>query len=158
VCGIGASLATGICWRSGKAGGHRALQYAPLSTWAAFVRDLPGAIICAQYDATPGEIAALEAQSGRKIFVPPGLDQKTELDRSCAMLAALDVLVSAPTAVSWLSAAAGVKTVKVLYDTSWTAFAQGYEPLAPACVLAMPQHRGDWADTFSQAKKLIATP
>ncbi len=156
--GLGASTAIGICWRSGKAGGHRAVQYAPLSAWAAFIRDLPGAIVSAQYDATPGEIAALEAQSGRKIFLPPGLDQKNELDRSCAMLSALDVLVSAPTAVSWLSAAAGIKTVKLLYDTSWTAFAQDYEPFAPACVLAMPQRRGDWTDTFTKARKIISSP
>ena len=33
---------------------------------------------------------ALEELSGRKIFVPPGLDQKNELDRTCAMLSALD--------------------------------------------------------------------
>ena len=57
----------------------------------------------------PKKSPQLENLSGRKIFVPPGLDQKNELDRSCAMLSALDVLVSAPTAVSWLGAGAGVE-------------------------------------------------
>jgi hypothetical protein len=153
--GLGPSPVIGLCWRSGKSGGHRAVQYAPLSAWAEFIRDLPGVIVSAQYDASADEIAELEAQSGRKIFVPPELDQKNELDRTAAMLSALDVLVSAPTAVSWLGAAVGTKTIKVLYDTSWTAFAQDHEPFAPACVLAMPQRRGDWADAFSKAKKLI---
>ena len=158
IAGLGPSPAIGLCWRSGKAGGHRAVQYAPLSAWADFIRDLPGVPVSAQYDATPEEIAALEAQSGRKIFVPPELDQKNELDRTCAMLSALDVLVSAPTAVSWLGAATGTRTLKVLYDTSWTAFGQDHEPFAPVCVLAMPQKRGDWAETFAKAKKIIATP
>ena len=27
---LGPSPAIGLCWRSGKAGGHRAVQYAPL--------------------------------------------------------------------------------------------------------------------------------
>ena len=63
----------------------------------------------AQYDAGAEEIAELERLSGRRIFVPPGLDQKNELDRTCAMLSALDILVSAPTAVSWLGAGAGLK-------------------------------------------------
>ena len=76
--------------------------------------------------------------SGRKIFVPPALDQKNELDRAAAMLSALDILVSAPTAVSWLAAGAGTRTLKLLYDTSWTAFGQSYEPLAPSCHCVMP--------------------
>ena len=58
---------------------------------------------------TPDEIAALEAISGRKIIVPQGIDQKNELDRACAMLSALDLVVSAPTAVSWLAAGAACR-------------------------------------------------
>jgi tetratricopeptide (TPR) repeat protein len=145
----------GICWRSGKSGGHRSVQYAPLEAWGEFLRDLPGSLVCAQYDAGADEIAELERLSGRKIFVPPGLDQKNELDRACAMLSALDALVSAPTAVSWLGAGAGVPTFKTLYDTSWTAFGQAYEPLAPSCVCVMPKARGDWADVFAQAAAAI---
>jgi len=158
VAGLGPSPVIGLCWRSGKTGGHRAMQYAPLSAWAEFIRDLPGVLVSAQYDAAHDEIAALEAQSGRTIFVPPALDQKNELDRSCAMLSALDLLVSAPTAVSWLGAATGTHTIKVVYDTSWTAFGQDHEPFAPNCVLAMPQKRGDWAEAFAAAQKIIATP
>ena len=145
----------GICWRSGKSGGHRAVQYAPLDAWGAFLRDLPGTLVCCQYDAAADEVAELARLSGRKIFVPPALDQKNELDRTAAMLAALDVLVSAPTAVSWLGASVGVKTLKLLYDTSWTAFGQTYEPLAPSCRCVMPKARGDWADVFAQAIALI---
>ena len=44
-------------------------------------------------------------------------------------------VVSAPTAVSWLAAGVGTPTYKVLYDTSWTALGQTYEPFAPACLL-----------------------
>ena len=83
--------------------------------------------------------------------MPPALDQKNELDRTAAMLSALDVLVSAPTAVSWLAAAAGTRTLKLLYDTSWTAFGQDHEPFAPSCRCVMPAMRGDWTDTFAQA-------
>jgi hypothetical protein len=57
--------------------------------------------------------------------------------------------------VSWLGAAVGTRTIKILYDTSWTAFGQDHEPFAPNCVLAMPQRRGDWAGTFAKAKGLI---
>ena len=143
--------AIGICWRSGKGGGHRAVQYAPLSAWADFIRDLPGLVVSVQYDATAEEIAALEAMSGRTIFVPSGIDQKNELDRACALLSALDAVVSAPTAVSWLAAGAGVATYKILYDRSWTSFGEEFEPFGPSCRCAMPELAGDWKDAFAKA-------
>jgi Flp pilus assembly protein TadD len=66
----------GICWRSGKTGGLRSLQFAPLAAWAEFIRHLPGTIVSVQYDAMLDEIAGLAALSGREIVVPPSLDQK----------------------------------------------------------------------------------
>jgi tetratricopeptide (TPR) repeat protein len=151
----GAGPYIGICWRSGKMGGARNLQFAPLEAWGAFIRDLPASIVSAQYDAAPEEIAALEAMSGRKFTLPQRLDQKNELDRTCAMLSALDAVVTAPTAVSWLAAGAGVPTFKILYDTSWTSFGEKFEPFAPACVCVTPRERGDWHDGFAQASGAI---
>jgi Flp pilus assembly protein TadD len=145
----------GICWRSGKSGGARNLQYAPLSMWADFIRRLPGTIICAQYDATADEVGELEKLSARRVLVPAGLDQKNELDRTCAMLSAPDAVVSAPTAVSWLAAAAGTPTFKILYDTSWTSFGKSCEPFAPACELIMPAERGNWTDAFDRAVRRL---
>jgi hypothetical protein len=153
---LGASPLIGICWRSGKTGGHRSVQYAPLEQWGAFLRDLPGTIISCQYDAGADELARLEQWSGRRIFVPPALDQKNELDRTAAMLSSLDMLISAPTAVSWLAAGAGVKTLKLLYHLSWTAFGQAYEPFAPACRCVGSRNPGDWNDVFAQTAGFIA--
>jgi hypothetical protein len=140
----------GICWRSGKAGGHRSIQYAPLEAWGAFLRATDANFVSVQYDATPDEIAALEQISSRKIVVPQDIDQKNELDRSAALLSALSCVVTAPTAVSWLAAGVGTPTLKVLYDTSWTALGQDHEPFAPACECVMPKTRGDWQNVFAQ--------
>jgi ADP-heptose:LPS heptosyltransferase len=147
----------GLCWRSGKTTGHRALQYAPLDAWAAFIAKLPGTIVSVQYDAANDEIETLERLSGRTMLLPPDIDQKQELDRNVAMLSSLDAVVSAPTAVSWLAAATQVDTYKILYDTSWTSFGQQYEPFAPSCLCMTPQIRGDWADSFAKTLALITT-
>jgi hypothetical protein len=151
----GAAPYIGICWRSGKTDGARALQFAPLEAWAAFVRELPGTIVSVQYDGRPDEIARLESLSGRRIVVPENLDQKNDLDRTSALLSGLDAVVSAPTAVSWLAAATGTPTFKVLYDTSWTAFGQDFEPFAPACLCVRPPSRGDWAGVFVKTAQLL---
>jgi Flp pilus assembly protein TadD len=141
----------GICWRSGKVGGDRSMQYAALERWAQFLKDTDAAFVCVQYDAADQEIAALEQMSGRKLIVPQGIDQKKELDRACALLSALDVVISAPTAVSCLAAGAGVRTLKLLYGLSWTALGCDYEPFTPACECIMPKRFGDWTNVFSQA-------
>ena len=65
-------------------------------------------------------------------------------------------VITAPTAVAWLAAGAGVPTFKLLYDTSWTALGQSYEPFAPSCTCVMPAARGDWTDTFGKMGALIA--
>jgi tetratricopeptide (TPR) repeat protein len=145
----------GICWRSGESGGLRGLQYAPLEQWADFIARQQGTIVCVQYDATQDEIDALQSQSGKKIFVPQGIDQKQELDRACALMSALDCVVSAPTAVSWLAAGAGTRTFKVLYDSSWTSFGEDREPFGPSTLCVKPQQAGDWRETFSRAEELI---
>jgi Flp pilus assembly protein TadD len=145
----------GLVWRSGSTGGHRSLQYAPLEAWAAFIHTLPGSVVSAQYDAKDEEIAILKTMSSRDVLVPPAIDQKNELDRACAMLSTLDAMASAPTAVSWLAAASGALTCKILYDTSWTSFGCAYEPFAPSALCMMPRARGDWADAFDQAEALI---
>jgi Flp pilus assembly protein TadD/ADP-heptose:LPS heptosyltransferase len=145
----------GICWRSGKSGGDRDLQYAPLSAWGECLKELKGEIVSVQYDAMPDEIAQLEQLSGRTIHVPPDIDQKQELDRACALLAALDAVVTAPTAVSWLAAATGTPTYKILYDTSWTAFGQTREPFAPACHCLVPETPGDFPNSFAQARAAL---
>ncbi|HWD48869.1 MAG TPA: tetratricopeptide repeat protein [Rhizomicrobium sp.] len=140
----------GICWRSGKMTNGRSLQFAPLKMWAEFIRNMPGTPVCVQYDASSEEIETLSRLAGRAVVVPNGVDQKNELDRTCALLSSLDAVISAPTAVSWLSAGAGVPTSKILYDNSWTSFGEKHEPFAPSCVCMMPQTPGDWSAVFNQ--------
>jgi tetratricopeptide (TPR) repeat protein len=144
-----------VCWRSGSVGGARAVQYASVEDWGTLLRETPGSAIVAQYDAHGDEIAALNAISGRDLFVPAGIDQKQELDRTAALLSVCDGVVSAPTAVSWLSAGLGVPTFKALYDLSWPSFATDYEPFAPAARCLMPKRRGDWSDVMAQALAAI---
>jgi hypothetical protein len=71
------------------------------------------------------------------------------------MLSVCDAVVSAPTAVSWLSAGLGVPTFKALYDWSWPSLGTDYEPFAPAARCLMPKTRGDWSDVMDQALAAI---
>jgi Flp pilus assembly protein TadD len=142
--------AIGISWRSGVSGGLRDSQYAPLARWAQFIGKMDAIPVVAQYGAEPAEIATLEALSGKTLIVPPGLDQKDELDRTAAMLSTLDAVVSAPTAVASISGALGVPTYKVLHYRSWTSLGADREPFMPAVMCVMPPHAGQWRQVFEQ--------
>jgi hypothetical protein len=72
------------------------------------------------------------------------------------MIATLQAVVSAPTAVSWIAAGLGVPTFKILYNNSWTSFGEAYEPFAPSCRCMMPKASGDWRDAFGQTADTIS--
>ena len=146
----------GLCWRSGLSGGLRGIQYAPLEFWAEFIRSCPGTPVALQYDLRTEEFECLLRLSERKIVIPPKLDQKQEIDRTAAMIAALDAVVSAPTSVSWIAAPLGVPTLKLLYNNCWTSFGADYEPFAPACRCIMPEKSGDWRGTFAKALSALS--
>jgi hypothetical protein len=71
------------------------------------------------------------------------------------MIAALDVVVSAPTSVAWISGGLGVPTLKILYNSSWTSFGRDYEPFAPFARCIMPKKSGDWTDAFARAGAVL---
>ena len=146
----------GLCWRSGKVSGLRAAQYAPLEAWAEFIRECPATPVALQYDVQASELETLQRLSGRAVLVPPELDQKQEIDRTAAMIATLDAVVSAPTAVSWMAAGLGVPTFKIVYNNSWTSFGESYEPFAPSCWCMMPKASGDWKDAFGQTMAALS--
>jgi ADP-heptose:LPS heptosyltransferase len=112
-------------------------------------------LVSLQYDARADEVEAFEQWSGRKLLVAPQLDQKREIDHTTALMANLDAVVSAPTAVCWMSAALGVRTLKILYKASWTALGLDYEPFAPACGCVVPETAGDWPAAFQKASSLL---
>jgi len=153
---LGPGPFVGLCWRSGKVSGLRAAQYAPLDSWAAFIRDIPATPVSLQYDVQTSELETLQRLSGRAILLPLQLDQKQEIDRTAAMIATLDGVVSAPTAVSWMAAGLGVPTFKILYNNSWTSFGESYEPFAPSCRCMMPKTSGDWSDAFAQTLSALS--
>lgn len=147
----------GLCWRSGKSGGHRNREYASLQAWGDFIRTLPGTPVVAQYGTDAAEIGQLEQLSGRKLFLPAPLDQKMEIDRTTAFLSCLDAVVSAPTAVSWQAAAIGVPVYKILYNYSWTSFGTDYEPFAPQVTCMRAEQIGDWPTVFAATAAKLAT-
>ncbi len=122
----------GICWRSGLKTAERRRHYPALEDWAA-VWSVPGIVwVNLQYDDCEAELAELEAGRGVTVHRWAGTDLRNDLEGIAALIAGLDAVVTAPTAVSSLAGALGARTWQVDSGSDWTAFSEPRSPWFPS--------------------------
>ncbi|MGF1624994.1 MAG: tetratricopeptide repeat protein [Alphaproteobacteria bacterium] len=110
----------GLCWRSGIRSEQRDWQYAQLMDYVPLLA-LPGAhFVDLQYDDSSSERIALECAHGLRVHRFDDLDMKDDLDRTACLIGALDLVVSAPTAVSALAGAIGAPGWRVSVGADWS--------------------------------------
>lgn len=121
----------GLCWRSGTTGEHRNWQYASLAAYCPLLA-LPGAtFIDLQYDDSTQERLALESAHGLRLHRFDDLDMKNDLDRTANLIGALDLVISAPTAVAELAGAVGVPGWRVSVGADWSTLGCEHYPWFP---------------------------
>jgi hypothetical protein len=109
----------GLTWRSGLLTSKRRRSYAPLPQWRE-VLTTPGVQwVQLQYGECDAELAAAEAAFGVKIWRPPGIDLREDLDDLAALSCALDLVIGAPNATTSLAAACGAQTWFVTGPGGW---------------------------------------
>ncbi|MGE0552363.1 MAG: tetratricopeptide repeat protein [Gemmatimonadales bacterium] len=126
----------GICWRSGLLTAERRRHYLPLDRWLPLLRTPGITWVNLQYDDCDDELAALEAEHGIRLLRFDDLDLRDDLDRVTDLVAALDAVVTAPTAVSSLAGAIGRPTWQLDVAGDWTALGEARSPWFPSIRLA----------------------
>jgi Tfp pilus assembly protein PilF len=96
----------GIAWRGGSAYTHSVHRTIPVGQWLPILRHDALFVSLAYHDATP-EIAAVAAE-GITIVDLPGVTTADDYQRTCELVAALDLVITVPTSV--VHAAGGVST------------------------------------------------
>jgi Tfp pilus assembly protein PilF len=129
-------LRIGICWRSGLFTHDRRRHYSRLSEWRALFEIEDAVWINLQYDDCEDELLAAEAEFGIRIQRWPAVDLKNDLEAVAALIWHLDVVVTAPTAVSSLAGLVGIDTWELDTGADWTAFGEHRSPWLPAIRLA----------------------
>lgn len=118
----------GVCWRSSLQTGMRKHCYAALDDWAEVFR-VPGiCLINLQYDDCQEELVAIREKFGVELVNFPELNMYDDLDETCAMIAQLDAVITAPTAVSRQAGAVGVDTYLLTTPGDWTDLGQTSDP------------------------------
>ncbi|WP_084608056.1 tetratricopeptide repeat protein [Nisaea denitrificans] len=107
----GSRPAVGISWRSGMRRAGARHNYPELKDIVPLLEAAEFLPVCLQYDASDSETEAIQATSGRQLYIPSGIDQREELDRVAAMIAALDLVISPNTSVLMIAGAVGTPSI-----------------------------------------------
>ncbi|MGE0441734.1 MAG: tetratricopeptide repeat protein [Gemmatimonadales bacterium] len=139
----------GICWRSGLASPARSRHYPSLDDWAP-LWSIPGITwVNLQYDDCDAELRTIEADWGVRVHRWADADLRNDLETCLGLIAGLEAVVTAPTAVSSLAGAVGVRTWQLDGGSDWTALGEERSPWFPT-IRVIRRVGGDWGGALSR--------
>ncbi|HZM44614.1 MAG TPA: tetratricopeptide repeat protein [Burkholderiales bacterium] len=146
---LGDGHKVGISWRSTNLKGERSLACTRLEQWGPILA-VPGVLfVCLQYDECGAELDEARQRFGVAIHAFPEVDLYNDLDEAAALTQAIDLVISAPTAVSLLSAALGVRTWQMSYGADWQVHGTDRNPWFPAMTQLKRAWNQEWDEVIA---------
>jgi tetratricopeptide (TPR) repeat protein len=153
----GSGLKVGICWRSMTIDPKRAKYYSSLDNWGPVLRTAGVRFVNLQYGECAEELKRAEDALGVRIETVEGLDLKDDIDGAAALSAAVDLVISAPTAAAAVAAAVGTETWFLTAGRTWPQLGTMEFPWYRKTRVFTPEKFGDWAGLMpSVAEELKA--
>ncbi len=134
----------GICWRSMLMTGKRAKYFSPIDAWGDLLQTPGITFVNLQYGDSAPDIARAKEKFGVTIHQVEGLDLKDDIDGTAALSAALDLVVSAPTAAAHTAASVGAKVWYLSVGVGWPQLGTGEYPWYARTRVYWPTKFGDW--------------
>ena len=148
---MGPEKKVGLCWRSMMLGAKRAKYFSPIDAWGPILQTPGVTFINLQYGDCAEEIARAEEKFGVRIHSIEGLDLKDDIDGSAALCAALDLVLSAPTAAAATAASVGTEVWFLVAGRTWPQLGTDEYPWYARTRVLGPQKFGDWASLMPDA-------
>jgi len=105
---LGDGLKVGICWRSMLHGGNRSIFYSQLKQWGGILTTPGVHFVNLQYDECTQELDEVERLFGARVHGWDDIDLKKDQESVAALISALDLVISAATAVDQMAGGLGV--------------------------------------------------
>jgi len=152
---LGSEPKIGFCWRSSMKKGERNLHYTTLEQWGP-IFSTPGVhFINLQYDECSAELNEARAQFGIPLHEFREIDMYNDLDETAALIQALNLVISAPTAVATISAALGIDTCVMSYGATWEVHGTDHTPWFPTMKYFNRPWNQAWSETIQQVSELL---
>ena len=134
----------GLCWRSMMLGAKRAKYFSPIDQWGPVLKTEGVSFINLQYGDCAAELARAGEKFGVTIHQIEGLDLRDDIEGTAALCAALDLVLSAPTAAAATAGAVGAKTWFVTAGRTWPQMGTAEYPWYADTKVFWPEKFGDW--------------
>lgn len=145
----------GFCWRSGSQTGHRRRHYPTIADCSPLLALESRFVVVLQYDDCSAELAEAGVGRGTEIALPPNLDRRNDQEGVAALMEALDVVVSADTAVLALAGALGVPAVAMSLHRGWVGLGQDRHPWFPRMERVYRPAGVSWRETMTGVAKAV---
>jgi tetratricopeptide (TPR) repeat protein len=136
----------GVCWRSMMLGAKRSKYYSALDHWGPILKTPNVTFVNVQYGDVKDELAQAAAMHGVDINVVDGLNLKDDIDGAAALSAALDLVISAPTAAAATAASVGTGVWFLTAGRTWPQLGTQEFPWYRATHVFSPKKFGDWSE------------
>ena len=141
---MGPAKKVGLCWRSMMLGAKRAKYFSPIDYWGPVLQTPGVTLVNLQYGDCAEEIARAQEKFGVTIHQMEGLDLKNDIDGSAALCAALDLVLSAPTAAAATAASVGAKVWFLTAGRTWPQLGTSEYPWYADTKVFWPEKFADW--------------
>lgn len=146
----------GICWRSMVIDNKRGQYFSALDEWGPLLKTPGVTFVNVQYGDCAEELARAQARHGMTIHSLAGLDLKNDIEGAAALSAALDLVISAPTAAAATAGAVGTKTWFLTAGRTWPQLGTDEYPWYPDTRVLMPEKFADWASLMPKVAAALA--
>jgi tetratricopeptide (TPR) repeat protein len=147
---LGSGPTVGICWRSMMMAAKRSKYYSALDMWGPILKTPGVTFVNVQYGDCREELERAMAQHGVAINVIDGLDLKDDIDGAAALSAALDLVISAPTAAAATAASVGTKAWFLTAGRTWPQLGTEEFPWYRDTRVFSPEKFADWSALMEQ--------
>jgi tetratricopeptide (TPR) repeat protein len=141
----------GVCWRSMMLEAKRAKYFSPIEGWAPVLKTEGVSFINLQYGDCAEELARARSGHGITIHQIEGLDLRDDIDGTAALCAALDLVLSAPTAAAATAASVGAKVWFLVAGRTWPQLGTDEYPWYADTRVFAPKSFGDWPALMADA-------
>jgi hypothetical protein len=154
---IGPGPYVGICWRSMMLSLKRGKYYSALDAWGPILKTPGVTFVNVQYGDCAEELARAEEVHGVKIHQIEGLDLKKDLDGAAALSAALDLVISAPTAAAATAASVGTAVWFLTAGETWPQLGTDELPWYRATRVFACEKFADWQALMPRVGDALAS-
>jgi len=148
-------LKVGLLWKSNLVNSARRRFFSPFADWAPVLQAKGVALVNLQYGDCSAEIEAAEREHGVRIWTPPGIDLKQDLDDVAALCCAMDLVVGFSNATLNLGAACGAPTWLISVPGAWTRLGTSRYPWYPQARTFTTPAFGNWGPVMEAVGEAV---